>query len=42
MHDDLAALVRANTALIAIEAPEDGPIVEAFKRAIAAVGVVRS
>ena len=35
MHDDLAALVRANTALIAIEAPEDGPIVEAFKRAIA-------
>lgn len=34
MHDDLAALVRANTPLIAIEAPEDGPIVEAFKRAI--------
>jgi hypothetical protein len=35
MHDDLAALVRANTALIAIEAPEDAPIIEAFKRAIA-------
>lgn len=35
MHDDLTALVRANTALIAIEAPEDGPIVEAFKRSIA-------
>lgn len=35
MHDDLVALLRANTALISVEAPEDGPVVEAFRRAIA-------